>query len=410
MPFHTHTLANGLQILGETNPSALSAALGFFVRTGARDEVDGESGVTHFLEHMIFKGTERRSAVQVNRDFDRIGADNNAFTSEENTVFHAAILPEYLPQAVDILADILRPSLRVEDFTTEKEVIQDEIVRYDVQPSWAAYDNGKRIFFGKHPLGQSILGTKESISALTRDQMADYFRRRYVAPNILAVCAGNFDWGEFVRLVEQKCGQWESGPTGRRGLTEAKGGGGEHVITREKVSQEYVLMWAAAPAANSPLRYPAHVLSSVIGDYTGSRLFWALVDPGLSDSADMGFYEYEAAGAFIMSFSCQPEGTAKCRKLCLEILRDIQKNGVTDDELKLARTKLASREVRAAERTHRRMLGIGRDWTYLGAYRSLDEELAAIDAVDQKSIRELLDRYPLDNLTTVALGPLEKLN
>src|SRR5260370_21484451 len=99
MPFHTHTLANGLQILGETNPSALSVALGFFVRTGARDEVEGESGVTHFLEHMIFKGTERCSAVQVNKDFDRIGADNNAFTSEENTVFHPAILPEYLPEA-----------------------------------------------------------------------------------------------------------------------------------------------------------------------------------------------------------------------------------------------------------------------------------------------------------------------
>ena len=410
MPFHTHTLPNGLQILGETNPSALSAALGFFVRTGARDEVDGESGVTHFLEHMIFKGTERRSAVQVNRDFDRIGADNNAFTSEENTVFHAAVLPEYLPQAVDILADILRPSLRVEDFTTEKEVIQDEIVRYDVQPSWAAYDNAKRIFFGKHPLGQSILGTKESITALTRDQMADYFRRRYVAPNILAVCAGNFDWPAFVKLMEEKCGHWEAGQTGRRGLTETKGSGGAHVITREKVSQEYVLLWSPAPTAESPLRYPAHVLTSVIGDYTGSRLFWALVDPGLSDSADMGYYEYEAAGSFITSYSCQPEGTAECRALCLEILHDIQKNGVSEDELKLARTKLASREVRAAERTHRRMLGIGRDWTYLGVYRSLDEELAAIDAVDQKAIRELLDRYPLDNLTTVALGPLAALD
>ena len=128
----------------------------------------------------------------------------------------------------------------------------------------------------------------------------------------------------------------------------------------------------------------------------------------MSDSADMGFYEYEAAGAFITSYSCQPEGTDECRKLCLEILREVQKNGVSEDELKLARTKLASREVRAAERTHRRMLGIGRDWTYLGVYCSLDEELAAIDAVDQKAIRELLDRYPLDNLTTVALGPLRR--
>src|SRR5262249_47388352 len=239
-------------------------------------------GVTHFLEHMIFKGTDRRSAVQVNRDFDRIGADNNAFTSEENTVFHAAILPEYLPQAVDILADILRPSLRVEDFTTEKEVIQDEIVRYDVQPSWAPYDNVKRIFFGKHPLGQSILGTKESIAALTRDQMADYFRRRYVAPNILAVCAGNFDWNQFVDLVEKHCSHWESGPTGRGGLHEPRGAGGEHVTARETVAQEYGWMWAPAPAASSPLRYAGHILTSIIGDYTGSRLFWALVDPGLS--------------------------------------------------------------------------------------------------------------------------------
>jgi len=112
MPFHSHLLANGLQIVGETSPSARSAALGFFVRTGARDETPEECGVTHFLEHMVFKGTPRRTALDVNRDFDRIGADYNAFTSEENTVFHAAVLPEYLPQAVDILADILRPGER----------------------------------------------------------------------------------------------------------------------------------------------------------------------------------------------------------------------------------------------------------------------------------------------------------
>jgi predicted Zn-dependent peptidase len=409
MSFHHHTLPNGLQILGETNPSALSVALGFFVRTGARDEVAGESGVTHFLEHMIFKGTERRSAVQVNRDFDRIGADNNAFTSEENTVFHAAILPEYLPEAVDVLADILRPSLRQGDFDTEKDVIQDEIVRYEVQPAWSAYDNAKRIYFGQHPLGQSILGSKESIAALTRDQMADYFRRRYVAPNILAVAAGNFDWPGFVKLIEQRCGDWESGKVGRRGLNQAKGAGGVHVIHKPKVAQEYVMMWASAPTADSPLRYAAHLLTSIVGDYSGSRLFWALVDPGLADSADMGFYEYEAAGTFIASFSGEPEKAAANRAKVLEILADVQRNGVTQAELDLARIKLASREVRGSERTYRRMLGIGRDWTYLGTYRTLDEELAAIDAVTLDTMHELLQKYPLDQLTTVALGPLEKL-
>src|SRR5215475_6365806 len=121
MQFHREVLPNGLTIVGETNPSARSVALGFFVRTGARDETPDVSGVSHFLEHMVFKGTPRRSAFDVNRDFDRIGADYNAYTSEETTVFHAAVLPEYLPQALDILADILRPSLRNEDFQTEKQ-------------------------------------------------------------------------------------------------------------------------------------------------------------------------------------------------------------------------------------------------------------------------------------------------
>src|SRR5215813_5814698 len=166
MSFHSHQLPNGLTIIGETSPSARSVALGFFVRTGSRDETPEVSGVTHFLEHMVFKGTPRRSALEVNLDFDRIGANYNAFTSEENTVFYAAILPEYLPQAVDILADILRPSLRAEDFDMEKNVIIEEIGMYDDQPMMSAFDRAKRVYFAKHPLGNSILGTKESITAL----------------------------------------------------------------------------------------------------------------------------------------------------------------------------------------------------------------------------------------------------
>src|SRR5438046_9222444 len=142
--FHERKLPNGLQIIGETSPSARSAALGFFVRTGSRDETPEVSGVTHFLEHMVFKGTPRRTYLDVNRDFDRIGADYNAFTSEENTVFHAAVLPEYLPAAVDILADILQPSLRDDDFNMEKNVIIEEIGMYEDQPNWSAYDHAKK--------------------------------------------------------------------------------------------------------------------------------------------------------------------------------------------------------------------------------------------------------------------------
>src|SRR5436853_2619391 len=166
--FHERKLANGLHLIGETSPSGRSVALGFFVRTGARDESTDVAGVTHFLEHMVFKGTPRRTALDVNRDFDRIGAHYNAFTSEENTVFYAAILPEYLPQAVDILADILRPSLRTDDFDMEKNVIIEEIGMYEDQPMWSAYDHAKRAFFARPPLGNSILGTRYCILDRTR--------------------------------------------------------------------------------------------------------------------------------------------------------------------------------------------------------------------------------------------------
>src|SRR5207249_5822134 len=230
MPFHTHRLPNGLQIIAETSPSARSMALGFCVRTGSRDESADVSGVTHFLEHMVFKGTPRRSALDVNPDFDRIGAHYTAFTSEENTVFYAAILPEYLPEAVDILADILRASLRTDDFDMEKHVIIEEIGMYEDQPMWSAYDAAKRAHFAGHPLANSVLGTVKSIKTLKRDQMHAYFKRRYVAPNITVVAAGRFPWKRLVALVNQHCGGWEKGPVGRKGVRETKGAGSFNIV------------------------------------------------------------------------------------------------------------------------------------------------------------------------------------
>src|ERR1700687_1200570 len=187
MKYHTTTLPNHLALVGETNAAARSVAVVFFVKTGSRDETPEVSGVTHFLEHMVFKGTPHRSALEVNADFDRIGAQYNAFTSEENTVFYAAVLPEYLPPAFDILADILRPSLREEDFDMEKNVIIEEIGMDEDQPTWSASNLATPISFANHLLATSILGTPQSIRALKRDQMHTYFSRRYVPGNIAVV-------------------------------------------------------------------------------------------------------------------------------------------------------------------------------------------------------------------------------
>jgi predicted Zn-dependent peptidase len=409
VPFHKHTLRNGLQIIGETSPSARSVALGFFVRTGSRDETAEVSGVTHFLEHMVFKGTPRRTALEVNLDFDRIGANYNAFTSEENTVFYAAILPEYLPQAVDILADILRPSLRAEDFDMEKNVIIEEIGMYDDQPMMSAFDRAKRVYFADHPLGNSILGTKESITALKREQMQAYFERRYVAPNVTVVTAGNFAWKDLTALVTERCGKWNSGPVGRKDVRAGVGSGEFEVVTREAVVQEHVILVSPGPPAHSPLRYAAGTLGMIVGDDAGSRLYWALVDPGLAESADMSFHDYEGTGSFYTSFSCEPENAAKNLAIVHRVLKSVQLDGVTAEELQQAKSKIMSRIVRASERPMGRMQAIGMDWIYLGKYRTADEELKAYDAVSASTIRKLLDKYPFDQTTTLALGPLKKL-
>src|SRR5262245_56991436 len=239
MTFHSHKLPNGLQLIGESSPPARSVAVGFFVRTGSRDETPEVCGVSHFLEHMAFKGSTNRTAFDVNRAFDRIGADYNASTSEENTIYHAAVLPEYLPQAVDILSDLLRPTLRQDDFDMEKSVIINEIGRYEDMPAWAAYDRVQKLYFTGHTLGKSILGTPESITALSRDQMEGYFRRRYVAPNITVSVAGQVDWDAFVKLIEKHCGDWTATPSPRGQLREAAGPRQTQVVRKEKVSQEY---------------------------------------------------------------------------------------------------------------------------------------------------------------------------
>ena len=410
MPFHQQKLANGLQLIGETSPSARSVSLGYFVRTGSRDETAEVAGVSHVLEHMMFKGTPRRTALDVNLDFDRIGASYNAYTSEENTVYYAAVLPEYLPKAADILADILRPSLRTEDFDTEKQVILEEIKMYEDQPTSVASEHARKIFYGTHPLGNSVLGTKDSVSALSRDQMHAYFSRRYSPTNIIVSAAGNFDWNEFVKLVSGACGSWEPGESGRGNRTEWAGNGGLHVLTRESVQQEHVMFMAGGPPADSPIRYAADTLALAVGDDSGSRLYWALVDPGLAESADCAYYENDGSGCAYASYSCEPDETGGNLGIVRGVLADVQKKSITEEELKTAKSKILSRVVRGSERPMGRMQAIASAWSYTGEYRDVDTELKNFDAVSLQDVRKYLDQYPIDRSTVIAFGPAKELD
>jgi len=409
MPFQTHRLANGLQVIGEVLPTSRSVALGFFVKTGSRDETTDECGVSHFLEHMMFKGTARRTAFDVNLDFDRIGANYNAYTSEETTVYYASVLPEYIPKALDILADILRPSLRTADFDTEKQVILEEIKMYDDQPASVAWDRAKEAYYRGHPLGNSILGTHATITALSAEQMRAYFQRRYAPSNILVSIAGNFAWDGFLELLGRATADWDEAPPKPRELAAAPSPGGVHTFTKADLAQQHVLALATAPAANDPLRYAASVLAVALGDDSGSRFHWELVDPGKVESANCGVDHSEGSGLLAASFSCDPGEAASNLDIVRRVLADVQSNGLHGDELEQAKNKIASRVVRASERPMGRMRTIAGSWMYNGEYSDPDVELARFDAVSPADIGTYLERFPVTGLTVVGYGPQASL-
>ena len=405
--FHQSELDNGLVLVGEENPSAHSVALAFFVKTGSRDELEGESGVSHFLEHMVFKGTKKRDALAVNRDLDRIGSSPNAFTSEELTVFYASCLPEYRTECLSVLSDILRPALRVDDFDMEKKVILEEIGMYEDQPSDMIHDYARKLFFGNHSLGNSILGSVASITALTRSQMLKYFQRRYVASNIVLAAAGNFNFEELEKEASKLCARWPAGTSPRSDIRQTAGSDGFEARHDTRTNLEHVVIMTQAPPASSPLRFAAELIAMVIGDATGSRMYWDLVDPGHAESAGLFYREYEGTGTYCATYSCAPGKAQKNLARIQEILASIQKDGPTLEETAKARTKLLSRMVRASEKPMSRLLSIGTQWSYLNKCLTIEEEMEKYRKVNDHQVRQVLDRYPMKQISVEALGPLK---
>ena len=408
MEFLTAQLDNGLNIVAEVNPSAESMAAGFFVRTGSRDETPEISGVSHFLEHMMFKGTARRSAFDVNRDFDKMGANYNAFTSEENTVYYGAVLPEFQSQLLDLLCDMLRPALRGDDFDMEKNVILDEIALYKDQPRFRVYDNMMEKFFAPHPLGNSILGTDQTITDLAIEQMNAYFERRYSPGNITVVGVGNIDFDAFVAQVSELCSHWKSFDVSRQ-TPQAVPNAATHVLADQKVAREHIGLMSMGPSRQSEDVYAAELLATVLGDATGSRLFYALIDPAIADEASMGFAPMDQAGAFMTFISADAEQAAKALKIAqMEILHFVN-DGPEDAELGPAKNKIASGATLKGELPMGRLAAVGFDWVYRGDYTPLAEQIDKLFAVTGDQIHELARSYDLTRATVVALGPLESV-
>ncbi len=409
MNFHELRLENGLQVVAELNPNVHSVAAGFFVRTGSRDETTDVSGVSHFLEHMAFKGNDDLSADDVNRIFDEVGAKYNASTSEEVTLFYAAVLPEYLPRTFELLSAIIYPSLRPSDFDMEKKVILEEIGMYADLPTFTAYEKAMQEHFSGHPLGMSILGTNQSIEALTSEQMQEYHRTHYLAGNIVLAVAGNAQWDDVQKLVHEHCDHWPAGCFDRP-VDEAKPTGGLTLITRESSVQQHVMQMAPAPPAKSDLRFPAEILSVIVGDDAGSRMYWEIVDPGHAESAELGYNEYDGSGTYLTYLGCDPDATSENLKRIETIYAELNTDGITEAELEQAKSKVASRIVLRGERPMGRLSSLGGNWIYRQEYRSITDDLDIVRGMTVDDIRQLLDTYPLATTTKTGIGPLETLS
>jgi len=396
--FRETTLANGLRIAAEIDPRGYSASFGYFVRTGSRDETDIESGVSHFLEHMMFKGTPRRTAADVNRELDELGGNSNAFTSEEQTVYYATVLPKYQDRIIDLLSDMLRPSLRQDDFDTERKVILEEIAKYEDQPPFGAFERVMERYFGPRGVGRRILGTAESIIEMSRQTMFDYFTRRYAPGNIVLAAAGNVDFDGLVEIAQRLTSDWVSllpapAPPADDLSQLPVGIATDAVIPSPDAAQAYLVKIGPAPQGDDADRYAARLLSSILGDDSGSRLFWELIDTGRAESCSLWTQEFIDAGALFTMLVCDPDDLVSNRRILDQTVERLLRDGVTNDELQQSINKARAGCIMSNERPSNRMFEVGGGWQLRGEYSDLDTVLQRYQAVTVDDIGRIAQRY-----------------
>lgn len=397
------TLPNGLRIAAECAPDAASAAVGLFVGTGARDEPKELMGVSHFLEHMMFKGSATRPATEVNEAFDRIGARNNAFTSHEMTAYHAHVLPEHSGESLALVADLLRPALREEDFQQERHVILEEIAMYDDNPFWVVYERALEVYFKDHPLGFRVLGTKESVTALTRDQMHRYFTERYSPANTVLVAAGKIDFDALVAQATRETANWKSTCV-KRAYPEWTPNPSSFTVEIEKATRGYmVLLWPAPPQSDLR-RYAAMLCAQIIGDSEGSRLHWALVETGIAVHAAVGFHGRDGCGECVASVVCATEDLDKAEAIVRQECKNLSES-LTEDDLARARRKIATAVAVAGESPSGRMQRLGTVLTSIGVFSPLEAELEKINALTLEDLRTHLREFPYEPMVVARAVP-----
>ena len=387
-------LANGVRVITEKMPRVRSVSVGIWIGTGAREESPELTGISHFIEHMLFKGTRNRTAEEIARSVDSIGGGLDAFTSKELVSFNVKVLDEHLPQAFDVVCDLVRnPLFEKKDIEKEKGVVLEELKMEVDNPEYLAHEIFASNFWKGHPLGRSILGTRETIRSFNRDKIERYYQRFYTPKNILVTAAGNLSHRRLVHLVEDHFGDLKPHRL-------PKMAGPPHpqapLVVRNKSSIEQVHVYLGVPSSPLPHRdrFACYILNAILGGGMSSRLFQNIRErQGLAYTVYSELAMYRDAGCLLVYAGASPKSAGKVVDSIVHELRAIAADPVTPEELRRAKDHLKGSFVLGLESTSSRMANLARQELYFKRFFTIDEMLASVERVTAAQVLRLARQF-----------------
>jgi predicted Zn-dependent peptidase len=406
------TLDSGVRVVTEEMPSLRSVAVGFWVGTGSRDEPDALAGASHFLEHLLFKGTERRSAAEIAESVESVGGDMNAFTAQELTAYYVRMPHDRLALALDILCDIVwSPALRAAEVESERQVILEEIRMRDDTPDDLVHDVFASAVFPVHPIGREVIGSPGTIGAMTRDSIAQFHAAHYHPSNVVVAVAGNMDHAEVCALVESGVVGRTDGSRPPRIPHDGEPGPRSIAVVEDDLEQVHLVLGMRAIRRDDPDRYACNVLNQVLGGGMSSRLFQEVREQrGLAYSVYSYRSAFQETGVLGVYTGTSPERVDEVLGVVdAQLGRLVAEGGVTTRELEAAKGHLIGSLALSLESSSARMHRIGRSELLLGEVPSLDELVDECRAVGADDIGRVVDRLLRDNPRTLAaVGPVSE--
>jgi predicted Zn-dependent peptidase len=408
---HREVLPNGLTVLSEEMSHIRSISIGIWMKTGSRDEAPESNGISHFVEHMVFKGTKSRSAKEIAREVDSIGGNIDAFTGKETICFNVKVLDEHLPKALDILSDlVLNPVFDPKDIAREKGVILEEIKMDEDNPDYLVHEIFTQNFWKDHPLGKPILGTKDTVRSFERDKVFDFYRQSFAPNNIIVSAAGNLNHGRFMKLIRERFAALESTPNGFHQPAPAVT---PRIITRNKKSLEQVQLCMGVPShpISHEKRFVSYILNTVLGGGMSSRLFQKIREEhGLAYSIYSDLSPYRDTGCLGVYAGMSLESTRSVVDSILAEFKELKSGPIPAEELRRAKDQLKGSLMLSLESSTSRMSNLARQQMYFEGFLTMDETIAQIEKVSGDEVCEMANcLFQSDKIALTVLGNLDGL-